>query len=240
MKTIILCTTQRSGSTRVCEDMTRVGLGKPNEYFLSWIGREDLNWEQELQNMIQQHSHNGVFSVKIMANQIRRIDTRLARTIAPLDSGPFPHFRAVFPQAEWVFIQRKDVIDQAISHFLAKNSGVYHVIKSGQGFLPGAALHESAAAEKITEVEYDYSALLAEWHSLQAGNLLWQEFFRETGIEPTHIEYATYDKAMLTQYGQDLGIVLKTPDGVPNMTKMPNTRNLKIKDLFKRDLFSRI
>jgi LPS sulfotransferase NodH len=220
--------------------MTRIGLGKPNEYFMPWITRDDLNWQDELASMMEKQTENGLFAVKIMANQIRRIDQKLADNFAPVDDGPFPHFRAALPEASWIFIQRKDKIDQAISHFLAKGSGVYHTIKTSTGFVPGSAVHENAPKDRLADVPYDFSKILAEWHTLQTGDLLWQEFFRATGIDPLCIEYSTYSRDLLFQVGKQLGITMKKPEGEANLTKMANARNLKIKKRFTADLFSRL
>ncbi len=240
MKFVIVCTTQRSGSTMVCEDMTRFGIGKPNEYFLPWVNGEALDWEAELEAMKAHHAANGVFAVKIMANQIRRIDLRLSKTLNPVDDGPFPHFRAAFPDAEWIHIQRQDSINQAISHFLAIRSGVYHVVRGKGAFMPGAAMEQASAKNQITDVPYDYKALLEEWHRLQTGNLLWTEFFQTTGIKPMQIIYENYDENCLRDFGTRNGIALQVSDGERNLTKMPGGRNLEIRERFLSDIFARL
>lgn len=240
MKQIIVCATQRSGSTMVCEDMVRVGLGNPNEYFIPWQPGAAMDWRAELGKLIGTKSGNGVFAAKVMANQIRKIDSCLAQFAKPLDTGPFPHFRSVFADAKWVLIKRNDTIAQAVSRFLAKGSGVYHVIKGRTGFVPGSAMLESAAQKKIADVPYDFNDLLQEWHQLQVGNLLWQEFFNVTGIEPIVLEYEGYDPAILQDLGRRFDIALLEPEGQRNLFKMPSARNDVIKQRFLEDLFSRV
>ena len=240
MKFVIVCTTQRSGSTMVCEDMTRFGIGKPNEYFLPWVKEEALDWKAELEAMKARYAANGVFAVKIMANQVRRVDLRLSKVLDPVDDGPFPYFRAAFPDADWVYIQRQDTINQAISHFLAIRSGVYHVVRGKGEFMPGAAVDQASAKSQIVDVPYDYKALLEEWHRLQTGNLLWAEFFRTTENKQLEIIYETYDENSLRDFGTRLGISLQNSDGERNLTKMPGGRNLEIRERFLSDIFSRL
>ena len=224
----------------ICEDMSRIGLGNPNEYFIQWMASENLDWKCELEFMIEKKSENGLFAVKIMANQIRHIDRKLAGFFSSVDSGPFPHFRAAFSNAEWIFVHREDSIAQAISHFLAKSSGIYHIIKNRNGFVPGSSISEGAEKEDVPKVPYDFDKLLSEWHNIQAGNLLWSEFFRELGIEPLNIEYSTYDLRILRQIGNRLGIIMKEPEGARNLVKMTNERNLKMSERFKEDIFLRL
>ncbi len=240
MKTVIVCTTQRSGSTMVCEDMARMGIGKPNEYFLSWIGKESSDWLAELKVMQERHVVNGVFAFKIMANQIRRIDMKLATVFDPLDDGPFPHFRAAFPGAEWIHIQREDGVDQAISHFLASRSGVYHMVNGEGDFVPGASMNKAAIDEKLIDVPYDFKALIDEWHRQQSGRLLWTEFFRSTGINPLPIVYENYDVNALRSFGRLIGVELQAEKGKRNLTKMPGSRNQKIKTQFLLDVFAKL
>jgi len=79
-KLIVICATQRCGSTMVVEDMRATGvLGVPEEYFIPWkTSNEDIDWSQQLRQIEKKSStDNGVAAVKIMANQLLDIENCL-------------------------------------------------------------------------------------------------------------------------------------------------------------------
>ncbi|CTQ32728.1 Stf0 family sulfotransferase [Jannaschia rubra] len=237
MRTIVVCATQRSGSTMVCEDMERLGLGRPEEHFLPWTLEEDRDWRRALDNLRETASRNGILAVKVMANQMRTIDCRLSAFTAPLSQGPFPFFRSAFRDADWLWVRRRDTVAQAISHFLARRSGVYHVVRRNTGFVPGASRLEGHATA-VPEVEYDFEQLLTEWHSIQGQTLFWSELFREASINAKVITYEDYDQGDLMAWARDRGLRVGSPDKDRNLSKMPSQRNEAMRRRFLADLFS--
>jgi len=68
---IILCATQRCGSTLIVEDMRNCKeLGNPEEYFIPWNNpASHSSWKQSYLPICKKAKGvNGVSSVKIMAN----------------------------------------------------------------------------------------------------------------------------------------------------------------------------
>lgn len=188
---IIICGTQRCGSTMVCEDLASTGvLGKPEEHFLSWIPRQDADWEAEFRVAKAKGSTpNGISAHKMMANQLRNVDGCMATFLKPAPAAAFPHLMAAFPDALWIWIRRRDALGQALSHIVAKTTGVFHAVKRTSGFLPGSAMTEVGLQNRTFDVPYDFQAIMQEWHLINRGNLAWQAFFELNGIAPVCLEY---------------------------------------------------
>lgn len=240
---IVVAAVQRSGSTMICDDMTRTGvLGRPEEWFLSWQSRSGCDWSAELEAVRQRGTtDNGVFAVKLMANQLAGTDRRLA-TFLPAARGTHPHLLRFLNSEEttWVWVRRRDTLAQAISHYLAKQSGVYHIRKSNAGFLPGAAVFEPTFREKTAgEPPYDFAAILREWHILAQHEMVWQQFFDLNAIAPTVF---WYEDLVALDAGPVIAslVRLARPDGDPskrNIAKLPPERNDTIRARFLADLF---
>ena len=104
MTEIILCATQRCGSTMIVEDMRNTGvLGVPEEWFIPWDPQKtDINWAENLAGVRKRATgENGVMAIKVMANQLHNIEACL-ETVIPTQGALFSRFHAVFADAESV------------------------------------------------------------------------------------------------------------------------------------------
>lgn len=238
---LLVCATQRSGSTLACEDLSNAGLlGKPNEWFIPWNPKTRKDWASELEVVKEKGTTaNGVFSAKLMANQIRAVDTCLSTFVEPTASEPFPHLRTLFNNALWVWVRRRNTIDQAISHYLAKTSGVYHVVNVPKGFVPGSSITAMKAEEKLSEVPYDFQSIMQEWYVIQRDNLIWESFFGEAGISPFVVWYEQYPDNLAKLVATEMGIEANIAPPQRNLVKMPSQRNEEIRRRFVSDLLAR-
>lgn len=236
-KQIVVCATQRSGSTMICEDLTNAGLGRPEEWFLSWNPEARMNWAAELETVkARGTTPNGIFAAKLMADQLRNVDACLSGFTAPETSGPYPHLRSLFRNAIWVWVRRQDTVDQAISHYMAQKRGFYHAVSRTSGFVPGSAVTIDRLDERDTEVAYDFEAIHSEWAKIERDNLIWRYFFDRTGISPLLIwyEYAPENAALTVAPYFEV-----TVDPKPrNLVKLPSRRNDDLKSRFLADLFA--
>ena len=76
VKNIVILSTQRSGTTMVCDDFAGTGvLGLPTEYYHDLLSQQTEGLNKELVNSYLEKgkSPNGVRSVKIMANPLLAI-----------------------------------------------------------------------------------------------------------------------------------------------------------------------
>jgi len=243
---IVVCATQRCGSTMVCEDISSTSvMGKPEEYLLRWDPVKKENW-QEFFNITKDISRteNGIFGIKLMANQLSKVDACFATFIDPNGARSFPHLIAAMPYALWVWVKRRDTLDQAISHYVAKSRGYFHTIKKQSGFVPGSAVTENGFAAVDKEVPYDFQSIMQELHIINRDNLIWQGFFEKNEIEPFIVEYEdAVTEAGRSAYISLLSQAMDVPVGkLPerNLVKIPNEKNAAIRERFLTDLLDRI
>lgn len=129
MTEIILCATQRCGSTMVIEDMRNTGvLGMPEEWFIPWQqGRSGEDLTASLANIRKRaRTANGISAIKVMANQLHGIENNLKHVIKPPPGPMFFRFHKVFENAVWVWLRRDDIVAQAVSRVMAKQTGINH------------------------------------------------------------------------------------------------------------------
>lgn len=233
-KMIVLCATQRCGSTMICEDMRNTGvMGKPEEYFLPWNPEKpDPSWARSLNGIFKRGTtENGVFSVKIMANQAGRLN-RCFETIdlAVSETGvkAFPHMHAVFKDATWVWLRRNDILRQAISREMAGQTGVNHATgHEGDEHFAGN-LMKGYKADYNQQARFNEHALAAKMIAIVEEDLLWQRFFHDWGIDPLTLHYEDNCKNF-PGYLQELAAYagLDLPETLPErkMVRLSNALN---------------
>lgn len=238
MRNIIICGTQRCGSTMVCEDMTNTGqLGYPEERMGQWRYSVETDWAAELEKVrALGTTPNGVFSIKLMAGQIVRIEQCLATIVPPSTAPVLPHLMAAFPNATWVWVRRRDTLLQVISNFVASATGKYHLIEKNNTFMPG-----KATSVRPDTLPYDYKAIMRHWAALQAYSLKWAEFFDANGIKPLTIWYEDAAHTPATQQIAEAAGVSLTGQAVPRkLKKMADGRSDELRRRLVADLFKQV
>lgn len=241
--TILLCATQRCGSTMIVEDMRNSEvLGAPREHFLPWAAaKEDKDWKAEFDKLMgEARSKNGVAAIKIMANQMRPVDRCLGTFVPAAEADkPFPHLHEAFRDATWIKLTRRDVVAQAISRVMAVQTGVYHAVENAAGGTPFSNVAKSLDPDYNAKVEYSYAALLNEVTAIALENLAWTRFFEAHGITPLEFVYEevvadqsySHLDAMAAAEGVE-GPVKKVPR---RLTKLSNHRHETWRERFFDD-----
>jgi len=224
----------------ICEDITNSGvMGKPEEWFLSWNPEENKDWRTELLAVKAKGStENGIFAVKLMANQLRQIDACLSGLVGASESGPYPHLRELLKNAAWIWVRRQDTVDQAISHYVAQKRGIYHTVAKTSGFVPGSSVTTEGFSRRDVDIPYDFQAILSEWSRIERDNLVWRSFFNDTGIEPMIIWYEEANENVAAVIARHAGLVGDIRMAPRNLVKMPSSRNKELKRQFLSDLFA--
>lgn len=235
-KKILICATQRSGSTMICEDMDRIGLGHPNEHFYSWGDTGARDWSAAYDEIVASATANGVQASKIMANKARLVNGRFATFIEATQPGPYKFLRTVYADAVWIWLRRGDKIAQAISLYLAEKSGVFHSVSAKEGFVPGKAVLASDADTAIPEVEYNFEAIRKQLDFATRGELLWAEFFRMTKIKPIVWDYESYSLDKAIALAKKMGVEPSVARE-RNLNKLPSERSAEMRAKFVADLF---
>lgn len=245
MSQIVLCATQRCGSTMIIEDMRNTGcLGQPEEWFVPWDPDKQVNWHEAFAGVIKRASgDNGVMAVKVMANQLHNINACLTEVFpVETDSDPtsdFDHFARAFQQAKWVKITRRDTVAQAISRLMAKQTGINHATANPEDAHFAGNLARGYDTDYNSKTVYNYDTLLNYVTAIVLENLAWSRFFASHGITPVELIYEDVARdAEMTHLDAIAGLIglEAEPERQPRtMVKMGNSRNHHWRERFFRD-----
>lgn len=194
-KHIVICATQRSGSTLLCEDMRATRrLGRPNETFIPIIEKAaPADFAATLEAFENKFiAKDGLFAIKVMMSYLPDIEAGFAASGCPVDvgaRGQYPRFLTRYRDAHWIWIRRRDVKAQAISREMARQTGVTHAIHDLQRpfFLRRGLIRHDEHYNRDAQVDLD--RIISEVGQITAENDAWQEFFAQAGIEPLNVEY---------------------------------------------------
>jgi LPS sulfotransferase NodH len=228
-KTIVLCATQRCGSTMIVEDMRNSAvLGRPEEYFIPWSSEREAEWQREYRNILTRGaSENGVVSFKVMANQLFEIEQCLGG--GAMEGGRlFPRFKKMLGPVHWVYITRDNMLKQAISREMSRQTGVNHATADEK------ESHFAGNTLRGYREDYNNSAVYREdmieraLGDIVKENIIWKRFFSDWGIVPYRIQYETavrnypeYLRRMAKMVGE------KLPEELPKrkMVRLYNEKN---------------
>jgi LPS sulfotransferase NodH len=237
-KKIVICATQRCGSTLLCNDLTINELGRPEEYFSHLIKNYATHKDLDLIPQIVKWgtSRNGVFAVKIMANHAPVINRYLAARAGTAAVGG--HLGALaehFAGAYWIWMTRLDLVAQAVSQLMSGVTGVYHaVVDTSSGFVPAKAMLGSSEVynEHVSISDREISATVEK---IVRENESWQEFFRGAGIVPRRVAYEDIlnDFSHVRAIGNDLGFDMVEVVTSRNLVKMGNKKSSEIVQSYK-------
>jgi trehalose 2-sulfotransferase len=166
----IICSAPRSGSNLLCYWLTDTGLaGVPQEYFNPWFMGDAQNefpeqlvyGQAHVEGLIKKYtSLNGVFGIKAQFDQVA-------------DFVGLSRLESLFPtRLEYVFIQRRDKIRQAVSLARATQTNQWiwdHPLER--------------------EPQYNYDQLWACLREIRLQEKGWETYFMERGLQPLRVIY---------------------------------------------------
>jgi len=195
-RSMLIASTFRSGSTWVATLLNRNGLPK--------MGREGLNKSWKMLNdqppypiaqdvfatALAQQSGD-VLATKLMwshRNQFAKILGYKRSDSAAL--------AALFPQATWIHVTRRDIFAQSVSFWRAKQTGRWHVYDGQEEPRP----------------DYDFDEIAKALRELQLHDRMWRDFFGQAGITPLRI---VYEDLMADTEGTLPGILTELKAEIP-------------------------
>lgn len=232
MPDLMLCATQRCGSTMIAEDMRNCGLlGQPEEWFIPWTGEltdAHRSWKPDLDKVRDRATgDNGVCAIKVMANQLNDVEERLKSFLRPPPGPMFFRFFKAFQGATWVWLRREDIVAQAVSRLMARKTGINHATMGEDHFAGNLMRGLDRTYNKGTE--YDYDMILSEATAITLETLAWTRFFEAFGITPLVITYeeaaADPDMTHLDRMAAALGLGGEIPRTPRKIVKIGNDRN---------------
>lgn len=235
-KDIVLCATQRCGSTMVVEDMRNSNqLGLPGEWFIPWKHSEKRDWDQA-RAAVRKKSQgpNGVRAVKVMADQMAIVDQclRPQHSASNVDTS-FSKFRGLFEDAVWVHIKREDIVAQAVSRLMAKQTGINHATDADEHFA-GKIVKGSGRQTYNEKTEYKFEAIQRECTSITLENLTWSRFFKANKIKPIQLVYENYSVDPDMQHLNILAEAVGCKDIQKREREIVKIGNQKNKDFINR------
>ncbi|MGH9162065.1 MAG: Stf0 family sulfotransferase [Vicinamibacteraceae bacterium] len=230
----------RSGSNLLCDLLARNGAGYPTEYFQNPFGVTNKHWYDTLDvppddfptfmtRLVATRAQNGIFGSKVTWFQKNGLLKTLARVFEPGIST----LEDVFPRHQWVFLRRRDRFAQAVSAWLAQQSGRW--------------LSERARETAPPAIEYDFRGIQTFLETILVEEHLWEDYFARAGVQPISLWYEdlVQDRAgvlldLLRQLFPLAGV--KPPDPATLMVessfrKQGNSHSDTMKRLFMQDLY---
>ena len=200
IKPYFICSTARSGSTMLGVLLWQCNaFGRPDEYLhlqsaLPYLARcfgvykngrlDDIEYLKRVSRSCA--TPNGVFGVKTHWTDF-----------APFyNSGSLAE---VFPNAQFFYLWRKDLLAQAISWTIALQRQMFHVVRDEQG-----RTHISGDPKLRREVEYDREEIERHMGWLLKEQMGWKKMFAMNGIEPISI---CYEDLMADPHGVCTGML---------------------------------
>ncbi len=188
---VVVISTQRSGSTYFCERLHQSGLcGNPVEWFQTSKQQELLRayglppdvdflefWEQVLSRETDAH---GVFGIKVMADSwFDCIDPWLV--VNPCFGGTtmLQRLAAMFPHPRVVLVTRRDRLRQAISWIKAERTGLWEY--------PGAPVPYPRGA-----VPFDYLAIDERMRRIERQDAAWRELLRDAPFRTCEVVFEEF------------------------------------------------
>lgn len=201
LRTILLCTQPRSGSTLLGEALHFAGgLGCPLEYLHrgfrpSFERRWKTQGIDQLVTAVHRHrtGPNGVLGVKLFWRDVEeiaeeRVPGRFPATREWPADTPAETYRALwkvvggyFPNPSFILLERRDRVRLAASALAAMRSGRWRMI-------PGA---EMPAA---TEPGYDFERMAAQLGLAEYAHHHWARLFDAIHVEHFHVTYEALDR----------------------------------------------
>lgn len=188
----VLCGTPRTGSTLLCTLLESTGVaGQPQSYFrkadldmwaTTWgIPRAPnggFTFADYLRGAITAgRSDNGVFAARIMWGTMEEVVSNLRTLYADHASSDHDLLTRAFGHTRFIYVQRRDVVAQAVSRARAEQTNVWHSTDDLPSVQPAQAPH------------YDFEQIRTYALEIEAHNRAWTDWFRTNGVQPHSLWY---------------------------------------------------
>lgn len=226
----------------IVEDMRNTGvLGMPEEWFLPWTPEKtEVVWPDAFASVRRRAtSENGVMAVKVMANQLHNVEGCLATFVDTEMQGAFGRFYESFKDAIWFKLSRQDIVAQAISRVMSRQTGINHATASENDAHFAGNLKAGYDSSYNEATVYRYGAILREVSAIAIENLVWDRFFETFGITAQEFVYEDVAKDMemlhLDAIAAAAGITEPLEKSERKLVKMANQRNVNWRNRFLDD-----
>lgn len=223
----------------ICEDLkNQTVLGTPGEYFLMHNIKKIANGSEFDANCLEEvlksgRSENGITGIKIMAESVRFAGSKISQAVEEYsDMKPAAAFFEYFKSGyKFIFLKRRSLVQQAVSHYIAMQTKVYHSYET------------SDVGGYSKEVTYDYEEIAKEIKRLEENNSLWRAWFKKYSVEPLVLFYEDCAKDInyVDSVINFLGVDSCTNEIINNrrLKKLADSRSSEFVERFKKERASR-
>ena len=226
-KTVVcIAFSPRSGSTLLCNDLARAGLGRPTEIFQEpRYGEDSAAASQYILDLIAE-TPGDTFSFKVSWSQAWELGRRLGESEAEQRVLSLPE---IFGKMSYIHLDREDKVAQAISWWRAARTGQWHT-------LPGQSVEDVSQ-----EFDFDHARkILAQ---LQVEEMLWRGRYKDWGVVPLNLEYDNFlnhrldtVKAVCGYLGAEVPVNFEIDDNITKMADEWSAKaRLKLIELLETD-----
>ncbi|MDX2110756.1 MAG: Stf0 family sulfotransferase [Verrucomicrobiota bacterium] len=230
-KSLIICTTPRSGSTYFANVLQETGLfGAPAEWLHSYCYNQVLSTLQipdkgttrefisHLQAFAMKDRTPGIFALKTMWDVFSEFlaEARKERKVQTKSIYDWSLVSDHFPNPRFIFLSRKNKLAQAISYLKATQTGLWHSINLEEmgGIMPG---HEASFDP------YKIRSTLRNFHEQELG---WKKLYWLERIQPMEIVYEDFLMAPL----ETVQAVAKHVGDIPLPEQLPASQLRPMRD----------
>jgi trehalose 2-sulfotransferase len=201
----VICTSPRSGSTLLCQGLTRTGrAGAPAEFFdhreevtAYWMKRFTTSKRSQFVDKLVEatSSRNGVFGTKLHWSTQGDMHNALKDSLYPKAAGlehrSLPELLEMkFPAVRYIWLRRRNKVAQGISHYRANQSGLWEISK-------GSRCEASTAGDGVEfsfRLIHECVACACEY------DRQWEQYFATYALTPLQLFYedlvASYDPSV--------------------------------------------
>lgn len=222
----LLCASPRSGSTLLCDLLSRTGVaGNPESYFrpasvslfaASWgVLAEADTWDERYVEAVRRKGAGatGCSSLRIMWSDMPVFLAKL-RMLYPADDGDASLLMRRLDTGHFVHLFREDKVAQAVSLVLARQTGLWHLNADGS---------DRQRVGPRREPRYDYDQIASELRMLDDEARGWEQWFGSQGISPMQVEY----RDLVTDPADTVRQIMKMIGRpVPGLLPFPGTARL--------------
>lgn len=220
MKSYVICTSPRSGSTMLCKMLEATNVaGNPGSHFHvpsfdHWLNKYDLKSDdfcsrkEALEAVLTAAISHGTGNTDVFGLRLQRgsfaFFIEQLRFLYPQGQTDVDRIKFAFGTTHFIYLTRQDKLDQAISYIRAQQSGLWHRRADGS---------ELERLEASRNQGFDRVAIKEQMEEFAVYDREWRAWFHEQSIDPIEITYETFannpQKALreiLKALGKDAGI----------------------------------
>lgn len=232
----VICTSPRSGSTLLCRLLASTGVaGNPDSYFhgpavADWLGDFGLLADASapkrgvLEAVFKAAVAAGSLGTGMFGLRLQRhgfdFFTRQLATLHPGPAGDARRLHRAFGRTGFLYLSRRDKVEQAVSYVKAQQTGLWHRARDG------------SELERLSPPQapaYDPDSLRARVEEMEAGERQWEQWFATENIAPFRIAYealSAHPVRTLAEVLDYLGLERAAADAVePDVVKLADHTN---------------